>query len=316
MPRLPPALQRAAALLVDIGLVLGVLVVVLGLIAAVFPLADGINHFQTFWALGSAGLLILALLGDDRTRRQRAAALAALHAFLFLAPVLRLPSWSAQSAPGRPFKVLSLNAFIYNTRPERIVDLVLAESPDVVVLQEVREWQGDVLNRGLRDAYPHRLLCFRDGCDGAIFSKHEWLEAHSVLRADPVPPSISVLFDLGNGRRLRVIGTHMWNPRAPRRQQREIEWLETELGRIRDLKIVAGDFNMTPWSFSITRFERRAGVLRGDGISGSWRAGRYLPALFPIDHVFASPEIRFQDVRRGPWVGSDHLPTIATVILP
>lgn len=317
MPRLPPALERAAGLLVDLGLVLGGLVALLGLAAAAFPLVDGVNHFQVLWALASLGLLLIALASRDRIRIQRAAWIAALHAFLFLAPVLRLPAWSAGSGPGTPFKILSLNAYWYNTRPERVAELVLAESPDVVVLQELREAQGEIVNRLLRDAYPYRLICAgREGCDGAIFARRPWLQAHTVTRGEEAPPSTSALFDIGNGRRLRVIGTHMWNPRNPRRQLREIEWLGSELGRIGDLKIVAGDFNLTPWSFALSRFERRAGVVRGDGIAGSWRASRYLPAIFPIDHVFASPEIRFTSVRRGPWVGSDHLPTIATMRLP
>lgn len=317
MPRLPPAFERAAGVLVDLGLVLGVLVALLGLAAAAFPLADGINHLQALWALASAGLLLIALLSGHRARIVRTAWLAAFHMFLFLAPVLRLPAWSARSGPGTPFKIVSLNAYWYNTRPERVAELVLAERPDVVVLQELREAQGETVNRLLRDAYPHRLICAgREGCDGAIFARRPWLEAHTVTRGEDAPPSTSALFEIGNGRRLRVISTHMWNPRSPRRQQREIEWLGSELARIRDLKLVAGDFNLTPWSFTLSRFERRAGVVRGDGIAGSWRASRYLPAIFPIDHVFASPEIRFSSVRRGPWVGSDHLPTIATVLLP
>lgn len=317
MPRLPPNLERAVGVLVDLGVGLSVLVAVLGLLAAAVPLLDGINHFQPFWMAGSAGILLLAMAGSDRVRVTRAAWLAAFHAFLFLAPVLRLPSWPGQAGPGGPLKVMTFNMFWYQTRTEQVAEYILAERPDIVLLQEVRDTHGEILNRLLREVYPHRLMCMgRDGCDGAILSMRPWLQAHSVTRGDEAPPSLSALFDIGQGRRLRVIGTHMWNPRAPRRQQREIEWLGAELSRIGDLKIVAGDFNLTPWSFALSRFERRANLVRGDGIAGSWRASRYMVPIFPIDHIFASPEIRFTSVRRGPWVGSDHLPTVATVVLP
>ena len=96
-----------------------------------------------------------------------------------------------------------------------------------------------------------------------------------------------------------------------------MEWLGAELSRLPSLKIVAGDFNLTPWSFSLAHFERQASVVRHSGILGTWSVERrYFVPLFPIDHVFSSPEIRLASIMRGPRLDSDHLPVVATLLLP
>ena len=214
--------------------------------------------------------------------------------------------------------MLTFNVHLYNRTPERLAELILAEAPDIVVLQEAtREQHIGVLNRMLRDSYPFRRFCTREGqCDGAILSKRPWLDIHEIDRGFNTPPSITARFDLGNGRHLRVVGTHLWNPKAPNRQLREIEWLGREIGRLDDLVVVGGDFNFTPWTFALNRFERAARVVRHDGVLGTWPVSRYYPAMFPIDHIFASAEIRLTSIKRGPGIGSDHLPVIATLELP
>ena len=317
MTRLPPLLAWIAGMAANLGVIAGICVALLCLAARLFPLLDGLNHFQAVWFAAGLGVLALALASDNRACIVRAGWLAALHAFLFLAPVLRLPAWPGGAGTGTTLKIMTFNAFWYRQGADQIAEFLVAEKPDIVVLQELRSNHADRLNELLRDTYPHRLMCGdRQGCDGTIFSRRPWLQANSVVRGENAPPSMTALFEIGGGRRLRVVSTHMWNPRAPNRQHREIEWLGAELEQIGDLKIVAGDFNLTPWTFALARFERQARVVRGDGIAGSWPASRYWPTIFPIDHIFASPEIRFVSVWRGPRLGSDHLPTIATVIVP
>ena len=317
-----PLLRPLSAVLAALGLVGGFGVVVLCLLAGVFPLLDEFNHFQAFWLMAALVTLLAAWMSSHRDGLKLAVVLAACNAVLFLAPILRLPSvGSVVAAPAgaaKPLKVLTFNVHLYNRTPERLAELILAEAPDIVVLQEAtREQHIGVLNRMLRDSYPFRRFCTREGqCDGAILSKRPWLDIHEIDRGFNTPPSITARFDLGNGRHLRVVGTHLWNPKAPNRQLREIEWLGREIGRLDDLVVVGGDFNFTPWTFALNRFERAARVVRHDGVLGTWPVSRYYPAMFPIDHIFASAEIRLTSIKRGPGIGSDHLPVIATLELP
>ena len=87
-------------------------------------------------------------------------------------------------------------------------------------------------------------------------------------------------------------------------------------------KIVAGDFNMTPWSFGLRRFDERIGLERRDLALFSWPGkltlgGKALPVLpiLPIDHVYAGADWRTVSVKRGPALGSDHFPVVATLAL-
>ena len=84
--------------------------------------------------------------------------------------------------------------------------------------------------------------------------------------------------------------------------------------------IVSGDFNSTPWSFSLKRQDRLFGLERRTRAMATWPAGDFsrmhfaipFPVL-PIDHVYAGEGWRTVEVRRGPMLGSDHYPVIITL---
>ena len=82
--------------------------------------------------------------------------------------------------------------------------------------------------------------------------------------------------------------------------------------------IVAGDFNSTPWSFSLRRqdalfaLERRTRALFTFPVRTYSRYRLHAPfPLFPIDQIYAGSDWKTVSVTRGPRLGSDHLPTIA-----
>jgi endonuclease/exonuclease/phosphatase (EEP) superfamily protein YafD len=89
-----------------------------------------------------------------------------------------------------------------------------------------------------------------------------------------------------------------------------------------DRLIVAGDFNLTPWSFALRRIDRRFGLERRDRAVPTWPSQRPLgralvplPAILPIDHVYAGAGWRTVAVRRGPRLGSDHYPLVVDLAL-
>ena len=84
--------------------------------------------------------------------------------------------------------------------------------------------------------------------------------------------------------------------------------------------IVAGDFNSTPWSFSLRRqdaqfgLERRTRALFTFPVQTYSRYRAHAPfPLFPIDQIYAGSDWKTVSVTRGPRLGSDHLPTIAVL---
>jgi endonuclease/exonuclease/phosphatase (EEP) superfamily protein YafD len=84
--------------------------------------------------------------------------------------------------------------------------------------------------------------------------------------------------------------------------------------------IVAGDFNSTPWSFSLRRqdaefgLERRTRALFTFPVQPYSRYKLRSPfPLFPIDQIYAGSDWKTVSVTRGPRLGSDHLATIAVL---
>ncbi len=94
-----------------------------------------------------------------------------------------------------------------------------------------------------------------------------------------------------------------------------------ELGPRAGHVIVAGDFNATPWSLELRRFAEDAEVNIVPGFRPSWPARLSLPHVpfrvslpqLPIDHVFVTAGMAVVEIRRGPKVGSDHLPIVAVI---
>ena len=75
-----------------------------------------------------------------------------------------------------------------------------------------------------------------------------------------------------------------------------------------------GDFNATPWSFTLQRLDHEFGLIRRDRALFSWPIWPHLPAPFlPIDHVYAGDGWATVKVERGPKLGSDHYPVILTL---
>jgi endonuclease/exonuclease/phosphatase (EEP) superfamily protein YafD len=81
--------------------------------------------------------------------------------------------------------------------------------------------------------------------------------------------------------------------------------------------IVAGDFNLTPWSEYFRDALSAAGLqdaALGFGIARSWPA-QFAPVGMRIDHCLLSPHWRSVSADVGPALGSDHLPLVADLQL-
>jgi endonuclease/exonuclease/phosphatase (EEP) superfamily protein YafD len=130
-----------------------------------------------------------------------------------------------------------------------------------------------------------------------------------------------VQFDDPDIGKLRIVGVHLHLPYRAEVQTRQIDWLIAQRRTFAGPAIVAGDFNMTPWSYRLQRLLASTGLRRHATFLRSWPTNRHpqfgLPVpAFLIDHVLSTPDIKAVSIRTGPEVGSDHLPVVARVRLP
>jgi endonuclease/exonuclease/phosphatase (EEP) superfamily protein YafD len=255
------------------------------------------------------------------------AVLTAINAALLLLPLLWLAEAADRHALGqalastgqRDLKIVSYNLAWRNREIPNVAQYLLREDADIVLLQEVTEQHFTALSSALAARYPYKDVCLVPGaCRQAILANRPWITVEHLHRDDETPEMISALFDDREIGRVRVHGVHLATPYRPR-QAWQLDRLIALRGAPTETAILAGDFNMTPWSYRLQRLLASTGLRLHATFLRSWPTqGQYrLPApAFLIDHVLTTPDIKTVSITMGPYLGSDHLPIVATLRLP
>jgi len=187
-------------------------------------------------------------------------------------------------------------------------------SPDLVVLSEFTpRWREKL--RDLERAYPHVVLRPRLNAWGlAIYSRHPLRAIEELDLGDTQSSNLRVLVQLPTGL-VEVYGIHLASPPSRERAAQRNTQLRLLARRIAAAdpalpRIVAGDFNATPWSphfRDLLRDARLRDAREPFGLQATWPA---LPAPFgiPIDHCLVSGPLEVTRVATGDHTGSDHWP--------
>jgi endonuclease/exonuclease/phosphatase (EEP) superfamily protein YafD len=315
-------LFRLCAMLLAVGCLL---VSVLGVGGAfVYPL-DVLNHFEPVTlALSVLAAAIQIVLGKTREKATLACAIVAIViCAAMMTPELAAKAAERRIAPrGQTIKVVELNLWSLNVDIPKTVRWLAAQRADVLVLEEVVDGTVNV-PKMLRAVYPYRNACDPQvPCTTLILSRAK----PTTSGAWPAPDAAGLhsaawaTFDSGPSA-FTVIGDHAPWPRGKDHQQVQSALLASRIDAFdRRSLIVAGDFNSTPWSFSLRRqdalfgLQRRTRALFTFPVQtyGRWRL--HAPfAFLAIDQIYAGSDWKTVSVERGPRLGSDHLPTIAVL---
>jgi len=244
-----------------------------------------------------------------------AAAIQAAHVIRFT------PLWRRQSLrpeqedPQAQVSLLAANVKLSNRAYSRLIELVRAEAPDILMAIEVdADWTRAL--EPLHPLFPHRVVHPLDNGYGmALFSRLP-IEGHELreLLVEKVP-SIRAKVRLRNDTLFRLYVVHP-EPPVP---SHDTEGRDAEIGMVGieaskdELPcVVAGDLNDVAWSLTTRRFQRLSGLLDprvGRGFYNSFDA-RYPLLRWPLDHLFHDPRFRLIEMRRLPDIGSDHFPML------
>jgi endonuclease/exonuclease/phosphatase (EEP) superfamily protein YafD len=266
------------------------------------------------------GLAIAAAAALTRRLFAAGAATLATLPLLWLvgADLLAPARWPADR-PGPTLKIIALNVLSYNWTPDAVERLVASEHPDILLLQEASSYAGRRLADRLALQYPTQIANYPH-CSTRIFSKLPVRERQPRDTCSITTALLKLPEMLGGGDVL-IATVH-----APRGQtqieQSEVSTLATLMQKDGAVSaIFGGDFNATPWSWSLRRFDAIEGVRRRTHALATWptdrvvpwrlrRLRRFVAPILAIDHVYASSDWATVAVRRGPNVGSDHYPVI------
>jgi endonuclease/exonuclease/phosphatase (EEP) superfamily protein YafD len=215
--------------------------------------------------------------------------------------------------PEARFRLVTFNTWFRNEDLRPFAHYLQVSDADVVVLQEVDVTRLDELAQ-LMPAYPYRTVTPEVRRVLAIFSRWPIEPEHMHLPNEITRMShVNVAWQ---GTRIAVFGAHLSWPLGERNawaRAAELRMLAARARAEAGPVIVAGDFNLTPWSGYFERFVADSGLSDcaiGQGLLATWPS-QVLPVRIRIDHCFASRHWRVNSVKVGPNLGSDHFPVIA-----
>ena len=278
---------------------------------------DLLTHFAPIWLLGAllaAILAIFVLSGLGRWITAGIGIAGVLAAGALMAPEFTRSTGphAGADAPGQ-LRIVQFNVWSHNDDPGRTIDWIVAQNPDIVVLEETLP----SFRRAFEARTGWRSVC-RD-CEVMIYSAMPMTRGYVAAAPSVGPLAHAVLKDARGS--FDVVAVHNAWPTDGQDQQRQEARLARVLSELpRDRTIATGDFNSTPWSFSRRNWDRAFGLVRRDRAVFSWPAGQITQRrikvpfpLLPIDHVYAGSAWATVSVERGPKLGSDHYPVVAII---
>jgi len=305
---------RAGALLVAAGCALLALAAQGGRVS---NRLDALTHLTPLFLAGAVAAAVVWLLAGRRGM------VTPVLAGLGVASALMLmwPELSARRVFASPetttLKLVQFNTWVHNSSPEKAAAWILEQDPDIIVLEEATRDPGVV--QLLRERYPHRSTCDEPlDCSTLVLAKRKPVAEGGLSgpqRANLMGAWATYSSSAGD---FTVVGVHYTWPWPAGPQQMQTERLAKVLNRFpKERLIVAGDFNSTPWSFSLRRQDAMFGIERRTRALFSWPAApvsRLNIALpFPvlaIDQIYAGEAWRTVSIKRGPKLGSDHYPLV------
>jgi endonuclease/exonuclease/phosphatase (EEP) superfamily protein YafD len=297
----------------------------LWLVIAIWALRLG-EHLTVVWAI-TAGLhllllaawVVLILAVALRRWALAGAAVATVAVQLFVAWPMA-PRRQAPPGPGRRVHLASANLYVDNADPDAAARDLMADPPDILVVQELTPAVATALRRhGLARRFPHRVEHPDPGTTGeAIYSRFPLEE---IQPRRPLPDVLVAVATLPDGTRLRIHDVHAFTPQPgdPAIWSRDIHTLDRALSRSPRPWIAVGDFNATSdqriFRDLIHSGRHDAHQLDGRGYARSWPANKVVPPLVLIDHAVLSPGLGAAHTSERTITGSDHREIQVTVVI-
>lgn len=205
--------------------------------------------------------------------------------------------------PDGPVVVYQKNLRFTNDQVDALLADIRDAGPDIVALQELTSRNADLV-RALRRDFPHQASCaLTSWARVAILSR--WPVEGEICLEDQGLVGLQVISPSG---RFWAFSLHAFWP-WPHGQARQLARILPVLDGLEDPMVIAGDFNMVPWSHTLHDLAR---------VTGTNRAGPLFPTFvrmgvpLPIDHVYAPGG---GHAMARPALGSDHRGVLARVIV-
>ena len=204
--------------------------------------------------------------------------------------------------PGGDFRVYSKNLWFANDQLFELVADIKQANVDAVMLQEVSDQNRHVLDL-LRDEFPHQHLCRFSNWSGiAVASKKLPITEPKCS----TPRALAAVKIDQNGEGLWLVSAHIpwpWPWDSSKNEAAAESLLRSLTGKI----LIAGDFNIFPWT---SRIERMTAITKTQAAGPARFTLIYRHIPLPIDLVLSPKGGR---IEKRPLLGSDHSGVVADI---
>jgi endonuclease/exonuclease/phosphatase (EEP) superfamily protein YafD len=286
----------------------------LGFLAPLVPAFDLINNLRVALAAFTLLLLVGAFFARDRRLFRPTAALTLVQAGFLMLPMAR--AGEQESGRTATLRLLTFNVHVDNNRFDEIADYVVSSGADIVALQELSCAAAQQLIPKLKPHYPHAFVS-AESCFGiALLTKRPMTQSGQFIVAPRQRPLFVWARLDWNGVALAVTTAHLVPPVAPNDQASQVTRLINHVTGLTGPRIVAGDFNLTPFSWGFARLNN-AGLGHHVSYRPTWTPlwASWSPPLLTIDNVLTTRNVISTRARVGPPLGSDHRPVVVDLAL-
>ena len=253
-----------------------------------------------------------------------AAALAQAIQILPYTPFYRREVISAGPREADDVRILTANVLQHNRNSTPLRRFIREREPDIILLTETDSWWEEQMCC-LEPNYPYTVRQPMPNTYGMIlYSKLELIVPRVRFLVKDSIPSILTRLRLRNETEILFYGVHPEPPgsekpngeiRGSGPRDVELVLVARELESVQQPVIVAGDFNDVAWSHTTRLFKRISCLLDprvGRGMFNTFHADHRM-LRYPLDHLFHSDDFALVSFERGPHIGSDHFPILATL---
>jgi endonuclease/exonuclease/phosphatase (EEP) superfamily protein YafD len=270
-------------------------------------------HAQTVWIYLPAYIVCsAAILFHRKTLAVLAAFVLFTHAWAVLDSI-GIP----ERVPARaiPLRIVTANLRYDNPDRPRLAAELAGYDGDVLLLQEVTPAWVEDLDAAFGATYPHVVHRARSDAGGlAIYSRIPFKFVREI--ETEYWPELAVRLDFEP--QVTLVNVHaIGPPQGMDRHDATIAAIAAFVDGFRPPRVVAGDFNATPYNASMERMYNLAledaHERRGRGLATTWpKTEKPFPPI-RIDHVLVDDEVFVRSIREGEGAGSDHRPVVANL---
>ncbi|MEH6756666.1 MAG: endonuclease/exonuclease/phosphatase family protein [Parasphingorhabdus sp.] len=293
----------------------------IGIFGVDISLADSLNIAAPLWI--PVGLIASLLIAFKGYRARGFSAKMIFEAGLFcgyfaflillIQPFLVKTELENNTHENTILKIISFNLNKNNSSPAKAAQWIIKQAPDAIVLLE-SDREGAKVAKLLARQFPVQYDCRGDGaCSTVILLKSPAIEVkyHGVGDTENRKALSAVTAKIWVGDSpLSLTAVHLPHPWPLGEPRKYINELVSNTDIFDGRRLLVGDFNNVPWSFSMQNLAANMRLRLASGAAPTWSAIDAMRPLLALDQVYAGDCVNIISTSVGPPLGSDHLPVI------